>query len=172
MDIFNRKKKKRQKGLESLASKYASLDQMAKSGMISINISSSRVFFSATLASLYMAKEKKWTGFLNIVRPWFEYKVREELRNRYFKDVEAKAVRNARKKYAVLTKEEIREIRDNARSSVNVDDISAPEIGSFEFFIASGTVITPKSEVIVVGTYAKGEFAMMPYEDIVRSVKP
>lgn len=170
MGLFNRRKKKQEEVINAFE-RLSRMDQMEKSGLIAIDISSSRVFISSTLASCYIGKSEHWRNFLTRVHSWFDFRVGEELRERHFKDLESKAIREARKKYVVLSKDEISEIRSNARLSANVVDVSAPEIKSFEFVIVSGTRINRKSEAIVVGTYNKGTFTMIPYEDVVRSVK-
>lgn len=164
---FNNQKKKEQKRKQEVidtASAFKVLERYEAAGLLYIDMKNSRVIISSTLSANYMGSDTKWSAFLGNVHTWFEYRISLELWERKFKDVEVKAVREAKKKYAMLTAAQIREIRFNARFAVDPTEVPAPEIRPYDFVVTDGMVLSEKSEVIVVGRYEDGQFVIVPYK--------
>lgn len=163
---FNNKKKKeeqRKQAVTNTAEAFQVLERYEAAGLLFIDMKNSRVFISSTLSANYMESEAKWSAFLANVHTWFEYRISQELWERKFKDAEAKAVREAKKKYAMLTAAQVRAIRWEARAAVVLTEVDAPEIRPFDFVVTDGLVFSDKSDVIVVGRYEDGRLTMVPY---------
>lgn len=166
---FNNKKKREQQRKQEVtktANDQRVLEKYESTGLLFIDMKNGRVFISSTLSAYYMSTEAKWLAFLTHVHTWFEYRISQELWERKFRDAEAKAVREAKKKYAMLTAAQIREIRFNARAAVDLTEVLAPEIRPFDFVVTDGMVFSEKSEVVVVGYYDRGAMTMVPYAEI------
>lgn len=165
-----RKEEEKKKAVTGMSEVFRILGGMERSGFLYIDMKSARVFISSTLAACYIGNDAKWTGFLTNIHTWFQYRISQELWERYFKDVEAKAIRKAKKKYEMLTAAQVREIRNRARIEVDVTSVPAPEIKPYEFVITSDVVFSDKSDVVVVGYFDKGEFRMVPYGEVSEKV--
>lgn len=167
MSWYNRKKTAKQsKSPVSMLQNIATLTRMAKSGLLFIDMKEHKVVISATLATLFLDSREKWTNFLQNVQYWFIYKHSQMAWNKYFLDIEVKAVRDARKKFSMLTKLQEAEIRSQARSAVDIEAVSLPKVEPFDFIISSDISDGSAPQVYAVGRYDNGELDMVAYEDV------
>lgn len=166
----NKKKKQKKTFQRNYLEVVSILDTIYKRGLIHIDRDSRKVFLSSMLSSIYMGDKRKWTNFLENVFIWYAYHVCSEQWNRYFQDVELKAVREARKKYVMLTSAQEREVREKARQAVSISDVSMPELGSYDFVVCS-TLTEEDAEIIAVGHFADGKFSIVSFDELVDECK-
>lgn len=114
---------------------FATLGRMEKKGLILWDRKERRLFLAEPLAILMIESKDKWKNFLQNVGYWQMYDRQQEAWNSYMRNEELKAVRKAKKTYAVLTKADIERIRRNRRNEITREEIPAPEIKPFELFI-------------------------------------
>lgn len=161
-----RKKEERIATIKSLMSKNKTIETLMAKGLLSYDVSKRRWFIASVLAEFYLNNSERWSAFLNNIYNWVIYKEREEAWKNYFLNIEIKAVREAKKKYPVLSKAEIQSIRQKARMSVDVNEVEMDKLEGFEFFITDLT--SPQEPIISVGQYDGENFHMAIYDDIKR----
>ena len=161
---------KQQELIHDLAKKEKVINTLIKKGLLSFNPVTHRLFISTTLAQLYLTDSERWTAFLRNIHNWAIYHRQQEAWNDYFLKVETSAVREAKKKYAALSKADIARIRQQARIAVDITAIPAPKVQPFEYFIAD---IEAKlnNDVLVVGNFDGENFEMENYERVQRFIK-
>lgn len=132
--LFSRKTKSER--LRTDASQvFATLETMEKEGLLLWDTKNRRLFIAEPLAILMMQKEQGWTAFLQNVAYWQYYKEVQDRWDSYIRNEELKAVRRAKRKYAMLTKKDIERIRRQRRSEVQEAEKNAIDIKPFELFI-------------------------------------
>lgn len=114
---------------------FATLETMEKKGLLLWDTKNGRLFIAEPLAILMIQKEQGWIAFLQNVAYWQYYKEVQDSWDSYIRNEELKAVRRAKRKYAMLTKKDIERIRRQRRSEVQEDEKNAIEIKPFELFI-------------------------------------
>lgn len=114
---------------------FATLETMEKKGLLLWDTKNRRLFIAEPLAILMIQKEQGWIAFLQNVAYWQYYKEVQDSWDSYIRNEELKAVRRAKRKYAMLTKKDIERIRRQRRSEVQEDEKNAIEIKPFELFI-------------------------------------
>ena len=173
MSIFKTKKEKNAKAkldmIHGLASRNKTIETLVEKGLLSYDTESRRLFVSSMLATFFLDSEERWKAFLQNVYNWILLKRQEKAWDNFFREIELKAVREAKKKYLVLSKLEIQNIRQKARESVDVSDMEPPKIESFEFFITD--IAAPKEPVIAIGKYDGDNFTISRYEDVKRFIQ-
>jgi hypothetical protein len=75
-------------------------------------------------------------------------------------------VREARKKYAMLTPLQERTIRNEARNAVDINTLPAPKLAAYDFIISSDVSNGSEPKITAVGRYEDGRFDMVPYEEL------
>lgn len=146
--------------------RIAVLMRMEKAGLLAVDVKEKKVVISSVLASPFLSDRRKWTGFLGNVQAWFLYRTSQLLWDKRFRDAELRAVREARAKYAVLTRLQEMEIRQKARSAVEVTDEECPETESYDFILCNSLTDGREPEVFAVGRYEDGRFEMVAFGDI------
>jgi hypothetical protein len=132
--LFSRKTKSER--LRTDASQvFATLETMEKKGLLLWDTKNRRLFIAEPLAILMIQKEQGWIAFLQNTAYWQYYKEVQDSWDSYIRNEELKAVRRAKRKYAVLTKMDIERIRRQRRSEVQEAEKNAIEIKPFELFI-------------------------------------
>lgn len=132
--LFSRKTKSER--LRTDASQvFATLETMEKKGLLLWDTKNRRLFIAEPLAILMIQKEQGWVAFLQNVAYWQYYKEVQDSWDSYIRNEELKAVRRAKRKYAMLTKKDIERIRRQRRSEVQEAEKSAIDIKPFELFI-------------------------------------
>lgn len=132
--LFSRKTKSER--LRTDASQvFATLETMEKKGLLLWDTKNRRLFIAEPLAILMIQKEQGWVAFLQNVAYWQYYKEVQDSWDSYIRNEELKAVRRAKRKYAMLTKKDIERIRRQRRSEVQEAEKNDIEIKPFELFI-------------------------------------
>lgn len=171
MNLFRKKRPQSVTPLQkkdnlALMATMKSIEKLQAAGHIYMDEKLHQVIISLDLAVLFIRNIEKWTNFLNNLQMWFTYESSRKAWDKYFLEVEIKAVREARKKYATLTAAEERSIRSNARSQVDVEAVAPPVVQPFDFVVASARGVGDEQKIIVVGRFFDGRFEMVPYEEV------
>lgn len=165
MNWFGKKKQKPESNPQlEMLQKISIITRFAKSGLLFIDIKDKKVVISASLASIFLVSNEKWTNFLTNLQLWFVYKASQMLWNQLFLTAEAKAVQQARKKYPLLTKLQEAEIRQKARHEIDIDQVKPPKLEPFDFIISTELTDGNEPAIIAVGRYDNGKFDMTPVE--------
>lgn len=173
MNIFKRNKKKQaaspideNKRKIAIMERINVINKLSESGLIYLDVKSHKVVISIVVADMFIRDNVKWKNFLENLQAWFSFEASSRAWKKYFLEVETKAVREARKRFAMLTPAQERVIRMEARSKVDVDAVTAPEVAPFDFVIASSMSGLEEPRLIVVGRFEDGQFEMVPYEEV------
>lgn len=142
-----KKQEKRETLRRNAVEVFATLGRMEKKGLILWDRKERRLFLAEPLAILMIESEDKWKNFLQNVGYWQMYDRQQEAWDNYMRNEELKAVRKAKKTYAVLTKADIERIRRNRRNEITREEIPAPEIKPFELFIIGDSYEGPISAI-------------------------
>lgn len=171
MSWFSKNKKEREeKQKVKMLQNIATITRLAKSGLLFIDMKDKKVVISTTLSTLFLGDRDKWTNFLNNVQLWFVYKVSQMSWNKIFLDAEVKAVREARKKYPMLTRMQEADIRAKARAEIQVDAIAPPKIEPYDFILSTDIKDGSEPEVYAVGRWENGSFDMVTFEEVNQKV--
>lgn len=170
MKFFNFKKKKKEGNSEAdkvaMLRRIATMTELMKNGYLYLDLQTKRVVISDKLAVLFLGNQEKWEGFLNNLHTWFVYRASQLAWQKVFFDAEVKAVREAKKKFAMLTRFQEKAIREKARMDIDIDKVKLPQIESYDFIISNEIGDGDEPKIIAIGRYEKGKFDMMPYENI------
>lgn len=171
MNWFGRKKKNSEpvfgnKEQRTLLRCVATFDRMEKSGLILLDLKEKRVVITSTLAVFFLKDRKSWNNFLSYVQWWFIYRISQDKWNRVLLDAEVKAVREARKKYAMLSKVEEKEIRQRARASVEITEAPRPKVEPYDFVLCDTLSGEHEPEIFSIGHYENGKFDMVTFEEV------
>lgn len=114
---------------------FATLRKMEKQGLLLWDTKHRRLFIAEPLAVIMIQREEGWKNFLQNVAYWQYFKCEQESWDSYIRNEELKAVRAAKRKYAMLTKKDIERIRRQRRSEIQSEDKPNVGIKPFELFI-------------------------------------
>lgn len=173
MSWFNRKKKQSRQekfGLEQVQ-QIATLTSLAKKGLLFFDSVKKQVVISDTLAALFLGSNERWTGFLSNVQMWFVYQASATVWKRVFAEAETRAVREARKKFAMLTALQEQTIRQQARDGIDVASMPSPQLEPYDFIISTDIRDGREPRVIAVGRWEDGHFDMTPIEEVKKATK-
>lgn len=126
---------------------FANLERMEKKGLILWEQKERRLFIAEPLATLMIESEERWKNFLQNVGYWQMYCCQQEAWDNYMRNEELKAVRKAKKTYAVLTKTDMDRIRRKRRNEIAIEEVPVPEIKPFELFIIGDSYEGPISAI-------------------------
>ena len=168
MTLFKKKNRteKKENVQKELLEKISLLQQLARKGLLYVDVKERKVIISSTLAALYVGSEKRWAGFMENLNLWFVYTASQLLWNKMFLDAEVAAVREARKKFAVLTALQERTIRQQARAKIDPSMVPPPQIEPFDFIISSDIADGSEPGIVVVGRYDNGDLTMVPFDEV------
>lgn len=168
MGLFNFKKKAEpeKSSQTEMLRKISIMTNLMQNGLLFIDIKERRVVISDTLAVLFLADREKWINFLGNLQMWFVYQASQMGWQKIFHDVEVKAVREARKKFAMLTPLQERTIRNEARMAVDIDQLPAPKLEPYDFIISSDVSHGGEPKIYAVGRYENGKFDMVDYDEL------
>lgn len=172
MSLFRRKNKvsvaqaEKKDQLNELMQRFKVFDTLQNNGYIYLNQKQKRVFVSDNLAAIYLVSSERWSRFLDNLYQWFSYTLSQQAWQRRFKDVELKALREARRSSAALSARQEREVRQRARLEVDVQAEPLPAFPDYEFVIVHGMLTDDSARATVVGRYAGGSFDMVPFEQL------
>lgn len=193
------KKNKQLRELRALSASFAILDEFERRGILhyhrskpdgvtarhSVTLAQARtpssgsLLIEESLATLKLAEgEQGFRKFLEQVAQWQNYRLLQEAYEAHRIDTEAKAVREAKKQYANLSKADVERIRQNARDNLTTLE---PQnlITEFDLFIIRATA--PSAEealkeassregqvgaLLALGHYDGKKLEMALYDDI------
>lgn len=146
-----REEKTRLKELGGLVQNFASLEKLEKGGLLAFDVKSRRLFIEQPLAIIMLKNAESWQNFMRNVFHWLYYKQCQESWDRFFQTEELKAVREATKKYAMMTRADIERVKRTRREEIAVSDVKTPKVEPFEFFVIRETNATAESQPTVPG---------------------
>lgn len=188
--MWNPFKKKKQskalKALQSLSATFAILNEFERRGLLhwqkSQPSSSGSLLIEESLATIQLAQgAEAFRHFLTQCAQWQNFKLLQEAYERHRIDIEAKAVREAKKQYTNITKADVQRIRQNARENMSEIDISTlPSLltggagggSGFDLFIIRATAPSSahateaNGQLLALGHYDGKTLEMAMYEDI------
>lgn len=131
-----RKSRKQLRQLHDIGSIFHSFDLMEKSGMISFDIKSRRLFIEEPLALIMMGGgAKRWSNFIQNCFTWLYHRQCAEAWSEYILKEELDAVRVASEQYAAMTRADIERVRQARRDEIAQSDMEPPKVEPFEFFV-------------------------------------
>lgn len=157
-----REEKARLKELGNLVRNFVSLEKLEKGGMLAFNVKNRRLFIEQPLALVMMKDAEAWQNFMRNVFQWLYYRQCQEAWDAYIQREELKAVREATKKYALMTRADIERVKRARRDEMAADDVKAPKVEPFEFFVIreaatepqqTRTEAVPGGEILAVGNF-------------------
>ena len=177
------KKNKQLRELQALSASFAILDEFARRGILHYHRSkpdgvttpsSGSLLIEESLATLKLAEGAEgFKHFLEQVAQWQNFKLLQDAYEAHRIDIEAKAVREARKQYANLSKADIQRIRQNARANMEqIDPDKLDYIKEFDLFIiratapSSAQATEANGQLLALGHYDGKTLEMAMYEDI------
>ena len=200
-----KRKSKSLKALQSLSATFAILNEFERRGLLHWQQKEKCLLIEYSLAIVKLAEgERGFKYFLSLVAEllhlpffrqekgahfkrfltqcaqWQNFKLLQEAYERHRIDTEAKAVREAKKKYAVLTKADIQRIRQNARDNMDSLDPTAILGGAtqdFDLFIIRATAPSSahateaNGQLLALGHYDGKTLEMAMYEDIKHNLR-
>lgn len=164
MKLFRKKKNQtEQSDTTKMLEIINTIDKLSVNGLIAIDEYRHRVVISATLAKPLIAHAVRWENFLSNLQVWMLYYKSLHGWHNVFLKAETSAVREAKKKYAMLTEAQIATVRAEAREKVDVTELSLPEVGAMDFVVVSGASLADETaKAVVVGRYENGKMQMKP----------
>lgn len=171
------KRNKQLQQLKSLSTTFAILNEFERRGILHFHHQSNSegaLLIEESLATIKLAEgEQGFKHFLEQVAQWQNYRFLQEAYEAHRIDTEAKAVREAKKKHAVITKADIHRIRQNARENMSeIDPDKLDYVKEFDLFIIRATA--PRSadateangQLLALGHYDGKKLEMAMYDDI------
>ena len=180
---LKRKSKENLRTLSQLAQQHRTIVTLQKSGLLAWNQRDRQLLISAPLAVLFMDSAERWTGFIQTLTLYEQYRLQSAAWAEYIQKEELKAVREAMKdggskmedgktstisrQPSALSREDVERIRRARRAEIAQTDMEPPVIKEFDFFIIpESTEAHP--EPIAVGHYnpQTQEMEMATWEDV------
>lgn len=169
MKIF--KRVKQQHPVKAIAEKFRILERLEKGSLLFWDKKKRQLLISLSLASIYLPDQKKWRSFLENVNQWIYYRESSDAWEELFKSKETEELRKATRKFSMLSKADMRRIRQEARMSVDVSAINKPEVLPYQFVVVSGAVIHAGENAVLAGIYKDGVFDIIPWKEIARQAR-
>lgn len=168
------KRKKRNKVLRNVATAFSIIETFNRRGLIHWQVKDKQLLIEESLALVELAQgQDGFKNFLDQVAQWQNFQLLQDAYERQRIDIEAKAVREAQKKYAALTKADIQRIRQNARSEFQeIDPEKLNVINEFDIFVlratapSSALATEQNGQLLAVGHYDGKRVEMAMYDDI------
>ena len=178
MNLFKKKHRSfgmEQKQLTTLTEQFKLLEESKKKGLLIYDAKLRRLYIEESLAKLMMVTADGWHNFLRNVFNWQFYKESSKVYNDYFLEEELKAVRKAKKQYAMLTRADIQRIKNARRAEIQQSDMPEIKPKPFEFFVIRHELADKKQEVpgadiLIVGDYdgENDDLSMAEWKDVQR----
>jgi hypothetical protein len=180
---LKRKSKENLRTLSQLAQQHRTIVTLQKAGLLAWNQRDRQLLISAPLAVLFMNSAERWTGFIQTLTLYEQYRLQSAAWAEYIQKEELKAVRRAmedgRSKMedgktptishqpSALSREDVERIRRARRAEISQTDMEPPVIKEFDFFIIPETT-EAHPEPIAVGHYnaQTGEMEMETWERV------
>lgn len=177
--FFTRRRKERTAlaSLQTYASAFAYLNTLRDSGLLLWQERNRRLFIMQPLAIIMMRNAESWRNFLTNCYLWQSYALMLEAHEHAIHRLEGKAIREAKKQYAVLTKADMERIRRSVRDEYEASNTPA-KIEPFEFYvIADNKNPVPRNEeqdaeqrgdITLVGSFnpETGQLEQVPWKEL------
>ena len=173
-----------------MAQQHRTIVTLQKAGLLAWNQRDRQLLISAPMAVLFMDSAERWTGFIQTLTLYEQYRLQSAAWAEYIQKEELKAVRRAmedgrskmedgRSKMedgktstishqpSVLSREDVERIRRARRAEISQTDMEPPVIKEFDFFIIPETT-EAHPEPIAVGHYnaQTQEMEMETWEEV------
>ena len=180
---LKRKSKENLRTLSQLAQQHRTIVTLQQAGLLAWNQRDRQLLISAPLAVLFMDSAERWTGFIQTLTLYEQYRLQSAAWAEYIQKEELKAVRRAmedgRSKMedgktptishqpSALSREDVERIRRARRAEISQTDMEPPVIKEFDFFIIPETT-EAHPEPIAVGHYnaQTQEMEMATWEEV------
>lgn len=168
------KRKKRDKVLRNVSTAFSIIESFNRRGLIHWQVKDKQLLIEESLALIELAHgQDGFKNFLDQVSQWQNFQLIRDAYERQRLDVESKAVREAQKKYAALTKADILRIRQNARAGLQeIDPEKLNLINEFDIFViratapSSALATEDNGQLLALGHYDGRRVEMAMYDDI------
>lgn len=173
-NLLKNKKKKTEKELRDLSAVFSILDEFEKRGVIHWQRKNKVLLIEEVLGTLKVAEGRDgFLRFLNQVSMWQNHRLLAEAYESLRLKVETEAVRKARAQFAMLTKEDLQRIRQNAREQMPMIPLEQLEyIKEFDIFVVRADAPSIQDatkedgHLLALGHYDGEKVEMAMYEDI------
>jgi len=180
---LKRKSKENLRTLSQLAQQHRTIIALQQAGLLAWNQRDRQLLISAPLAVLFMDSAERWTGFIQTLTLYEQYRLQSAAWAEYIQKEELKAVREAMKdggskmedgktstisrQPSALSREDIERIRRARRAEISQTEMEPPVIKEFDFFIIPETT-EAHPEPIAVGHYnaQTQEMEMATWEEV------
>lgn len=114
----------------------SNFERMEKNGYISIIPEKHAVLIDDNFASLFIAYDRRWQGFIANLYQWYTFRRSQQLWEERFRDAERTALREAARSRAALSRRDVSDIRQQARDGVDFTAVKLPD-AEMQFMIVS-----------------------------------
>lgn len=171
---FRSKKKKHLKELQDLAAMTAIFEKWSRQGVIFWRKKDKILIIEEYLAMLKMSEGRDgFLKFLNQVAMWQNNNIAQEAYEALRLKVETEAVRKAQAQFAMLTKEDLQRIRQNAREQMPIIPLEQLKfIKEFDIFVVRADAPSIQDatkedgHLLALGHFDGEKVEMAMYEDI------
>lgn len=170
---FKRKNKKLRE-LRQLSTAFAILTEFSRRGLIHWQVKDKLLLIEESLAVLKLAEgEEGFKRFLDQAAAWQNFRlIRDDYEQRRI-EIETDAVREAKRKYPKIDKDDIRRIRQEARSKMlEIDPDKLNTIHEFDILVIRASAPSRKDateqngQLLALGHYDGKQVEMAMYDDV------
>lgn len=170
---FKRKNKKLRE-LRQLSTAFAILTEFSRCGLIHWQVKDKLLLIEESLAVLKLAEgEEGFKRFLDQAAAWQNFRlIRDDYEQRRI-EIETDAVREAKRKYPKIDKDDIRRIRQEARSKMlEIAPDKLNVIHEFDILVIRASVLSRKDateqngQLLALGHYDGKQVEMAMYDDV------
>jgi len=181
-----REERARIKELGAFAKTFGTLEKLEQSGMLWFDEKNRRLMIEQPLALVMMKNAEAWQNFMRNAFQWQYYKQCNKAWEDYIQKEELRAVRAAIKEASAekpsrqLSLKDIDRIKRAVRGSITYDEVKAPKVEGFEFFVIKEVATESQQaktdaaekvaggEIKLVGSYnpKKDDIEMALWEDV------
>ena len=147
---------------------WAGLERLFESGVLSFDQKAHRLFITQPMATLLLANGADgWLRGVHNIYEYVHWRQTQQAFDEYLQQEELKAVRQAMKGAANITRDDIDRIKRTCRQEIAFTDMPVVKAEPFEFFIIPDSV-EAKVEPLAVGYYDpdSGQMDVATWEDV------
>jgi hypothetical protein len=136
----------------------SAMEACERQQLLFIDAPNRRVLISDIISAPWANNDKLWHNFFRNVGLWLQFRLSQEQWNKRRIAIESKAMREARQKYANLTREELRIICVKAQEQL-ANEPDEPIRDEYEFCICDG-LLRSDAKAEAIGTWKNGKLTM------------
>lgn len=144
------------KQLSQFSGTFNTMSKLEQSHMLSWDAKQRRLFISQPLARLMMGSERQWRQFVSGCYLYQYYRLCQNSWNEFMQAEEQAAVQQAANTAdghgANMTRADIERIRRARRQQIVSNDMAAPGVSPFEFFVVRDT-LDAQANLVAVGYF-------------------